>query len=447
MKKSSKKRLKIGIIGFNREGQSVLKYLKNSKQYRSAEITILDKNPEIKVPRWVKRICGPNYLRHLENFNLVFRSPGVPFMGVEIQRAIRHGIIVSSATNIFFEELLKAKRRPVIVGVTGTKGKGTTATLIYECAKAAKMKPLLLGNIGKSMLESLALAKKSKVVVLELSSFQLQDLQFSPDVAVVLHVTPDHMDAHQSLVEYYTAKGQIAAHQDRNGRLFYFPNNVPSSEIARQSIGRKTLVDPETFELFNQADLKIVGKHNFGNAAMAAVVARSIGCKDEIILSAVTKFKGLPYRLSLMRTIDLGGGSAVNFYNDSAATIPEATSAAIKSFTSPTVLISGGKSKVFDYGALKNALLRSSTFGVVLFGENREKIVGQLHGGTQAIEIKSGNLSTVVQAAYNQAKTKSKELKQPVNVLFSPASASFDMFVDWYDRSVQFDTIVKNLKI
>ncbi len=441
-----KKPLKVAILGFSREGQSILKHLKKTKPFNKAEITILDKNPEVKVPRGVKITAGPDYLGHIENYQYIFRSPGIPFMRAEIQRAIKHGRICSSATALFFEELRKNKKRPLIVGVTGTKGKGTTSTLIYECLKAAKINAVLAGNMGKPMLEYLPAAKKAKVVVLELSSFQLQDLKQSPDIAVVLHVTPDHMDAHQSLIEYYTAKAQIAAHQDRNAALFYLPNNLASSEIARQSLGKKTLIDPDTFTLFKQADLLIPGKHNFANAAMAATVARALGCSDEAILKGVTKFKGLPYRLAHSRTIELEGNAAVKFYNDSAATIPEATAAAIRSFSDPAVLISGGKSKVYDYGALKNALLRCPTFAVVLFGENRERIAGQLHGATQQLEIKSGNLATVVQAAFNLAKARAKQLNAPVTVLFSPASASFDMFKDWYDRSEQFEAIVKKLK-
>lgn len=443
----NKKALKVAILGFSREGQSILKFVKTAKHYKKAEITILDKNPEIKAPRGVKLIAGPDYLSHIQNFNLIFRSPGVPFMRAEIQRAIRHGRTCSSSTAAFFEELRKNKKRPLIVGVTGTKGKGTTSTLIYECLKAAKINAVLAGNMGKPMLDYLPVAKKAKVVVLELSSFQLQDIKYSPDIAVVLPVTPDHMDAHQSLIEYYTAKAQIAAHQDRNGALFYLPDNVPSSEIARQSIGKKTLIDPDMFRLFKQSDLKIPGRHNFANAVMATAVARALGCSDEAIVKAVTGFKGLPYRLQLSREVKLDGKAAVRFYNDSAGTTPETAAAAVRAFSDPAILIAGGKDKNLDYGGLKNALMRSSTFAVVLFGENREKILNQLHGVSQQVEIKSGTLAAVVQAAYTLAKAKSRELGRPVNVLFSPASASFDMFKDWYDRSVQFDACVNKLKL
>lgn len=445
-KKKPKKALKIAILGFSREGQSMFKYLKTAKQYKGAEITVLDKNTNLKPVRGARLLTGPDYLNHLQNFPVIFRSPGIPFVRPEVQRAIKNGRKVSSATALFFEELHSLKKRPIIVGVTGTKGKGTTATLIYECLKAAKIKTVLAGNMGKPMLDSLALAKKAKVVVLELSSFQLQDLRHSPDVAVVLHVTPDHLDAHQSLIEYYTAKSQIAAHQDRNATLFYLPDNVPSSEIARHSLGKKTLVDPETSAFFKPTDLRIPGKHNFANAVMAATVARTLGCTDAEILAALKKFKGLPSRLTLTRRVDLGGGAEVRFYNDSAGTTPETAAAAVRAFTEPSVLIAGGKDKNLDYGTLRNALFRAPTYTVVLFGENREKIANQLRGITQPIEFKT-NLAATVQAAYSAAKTKAKELQRPVAVIFSPASASFDMFKDWYDRSEQFDAIVKKLKV
>jgi UDP-N-acetylmuramoylalanine--D-glutamate ligase len=440
------KKQKIAILGFNREGQSLLKFLRTSKKFRSAEVTILDRNPELKVPRGLRAIVGPQYLRHFHEFSVVFRSPGIPYMLPEIQRAIKHGTKFSSATQLFFEELRSQKRRPTIVGVTGTKGKGTTSTLVYECLRAAKINVLLAGNIGKSMLDVLAKARKARVVVLELSSFQLQDLTLSPDIAVVLHVTPDHLDVHESLIEYYTAKGKIAAHQDRDALVYYFPGNIPSSEIVRQSLGKKTLVDPDTFTLFCQKDLRIPGKHNFANAVMAATVARALGISDEVIVRTIARFKGLQYRLELSRTIELGGAAEVRFYNDSAGTNPETCAAAVRAFSVPAVLIAGGKDKNLDYGNLKNALVRSSTFEIVLFGENREKIANQLKGVTQPIQVKGGFLPAV-QAAYAAAKAKAKELDCPVAVIFSPASASFDMFKDMYDRGAQFDSVVKGLKV
>ena len=441
-----KKPLKVAILGFSREGQSILKFLKKSKQFKKAEITVLDKNPELKVPRGLRSILGPDYLRHLDQFKFVFRSPGVPFMAPEIQRAIRHGVTVSSATQLFFDEIRAAKRRPILIGVTGTKGKGTTSTLIYECLRAGKVKAILAGNMGKPMLDSLELARKAKAVVLEMSSFQLQDLKCSPDVSVLLNITPDHLDAHQSLVEYYNAKATIANHQDRNGQVFYFPDNVPVGEIVRQSLGKKILVDPDQCTLFKQADLKIPGRHNFGNAAMAAMVARLLGIADKTIIGAVTKFKGLPFRLQLTRVAELGGKAQVKFYNDSVGTNPETAAAAVKSFTSPTVLLAGGKDKRLDYGALRNALQRSAVFAVVLFGENKDKIYNQLHGLPIQLEMRAG-FEQAIAAATSLAKKKAQESSGPALVLFSPAAASFDMFKSMYDRGEQFDACVNKLKL
>jgi UDP-N-acetylmuramoylalanine--D-glutamate ligase len=445
-KSKPKKQQKIAIIGFSREGQSILKFIKTAKQYRNAEITVLDKNPEIKVPRGVKAITGPDYLNHVQNFHVIFRSPGVPFMRPEIQRAIKNNRVCSSATALFFEELRSMKKRPIIVGVTGTKGKGTTSTLIYECLKQSKVNVVLAGNMGKPMLDHLAAAKKAKVVILELSSFQLQDLKYSPDIAVVLSVTPDHMDAHQSLIEYYTAKAQIAAHQDRNATLFYLPDNIPSSEIARQSLGKKSLIDPDQFTLFKQSDLKLRGKHNFANAVMAATVARALNCSDENIIKAVKKFKGLPYRLAHSHTAKVSPTTAIHFYNDSIGTNPETAAAAVKSFTEPIVLLAGGKDKRLDYGTLRNALFRSPVFAVVLFGENRDKIAAGLHGLPIQIELKT-NFEAAITSAALLAKKKTIESSTDTIVLFSPAAASFDMFKSMYDRGEQFDLIVKKTKI
>ena len=234
--------MNIAILGFGREGKSVLKFLKKSSAYRYSEITILDKK------------FNADYLKNLDRFDVIFRSPGVPFNLPEIQSAIKNGVKVSSATKLFFQQCPAP-----IIGITGTKGKSTTATLLYKILKNCAQKPwrkahtnkkysrhshynfasvYLAGNIGKPALEILPKLSKKSLVILELSSFQLQDLNYSPDVALVLDIFEEHLDKHKNFREYFDAKSNIARHQKKSDAIIYFADNKYSSAIAKKSIGK-----------------------------------------------------------------------------------------------------------------------------------------------------------------------------------------------------------------
>ncbi len=199
---------RIGILGFGREGRSALRHLAAQPKFRHAEFVILDAR------------FDPHYLDALATCALVVRSPGVYRYRPELVAAEKHGVQFTSATKLFFE---KCPGR--IVGVTGTKGKGTTSTLLYKILRAAGRDVVFGGNVGIPMLDVLGKIKKTTTVVLELSSFQLQDLGQSPEIAVVLDAFPDHQDSHRSLREYYTAKSEIAKHQRGVDKVFFAANN------------------------------------------------------------------------------------------------------------------------------------------------------------------------------------------------------------------------------
>lgn len=400
--------MKIAILGFGREGNSILKFLKKNKEYRGAEISVLDKKDD------------PEYLKDLKTFDLIFRSPGVPYNLPEIQAAIKAGKKVSSATKLFFE-LCPSK----IIGVTGTKGKGTTSTLIYEILKASKKKVLLAGNIGLSPLEILSKAKPNTWVVLELSSFQLQDLGQSPHVAVITDIFPDHMDVHKDLKEYLDSKSNICRHQDAAGTVFFFSDNRPGAKLASFTQGKQKSVN---------------APNNLNkNKILATAVAKHLGCPETVIRKTVENFKGLEHRLELVTS-----RAGISIYNDSASTNPNTTAAAISTIASemPVVLIAGGKDKNLDYAPLAEEIKkdRSRIESLVLIGENKDKIAGAMNDIRLPIE-KAGTLKVALEAAYKYA----KEEDGPIAILFSPGSASFDMFLDYADRGTQFKALVKKL--
>ncbi len=433
---------KIAILGFGREGKAVWKFLKTSPDYRGTEIVIFDHNPKVKVPGGARAILGKDALQWLHGFKLMLRSPGIPYLTPEIQHVVEEGAKCSSATKLFFE-LAPCP----IIGVTGTKGKGTTATLIYNILKAAGRDAYLLGNIGAPALEALPKLKKKSIVVFELSSFQLQDLNRSPEIAVVLDIFPDHMDSHRSFEEYLDAKMHIARHQTSRDRVFYASDNAYAAKAANEGRGKKIAVSADNFSLFTPEDLKIPGAHNFKNAVMAATVAKALGAPNNVIIRVVKKFTGLPHRLELTRKIKCKGG-AIRFYDDSAGTNPQTAAAAVRSFSEPLILIAGGKDKNLDYAPLAEAIATSSNVKlVVLIGENKNKIRAELQKikkvAFEIVEYKT--LPDAVRAAYQFAKRYTLTAERSV-VVFSPAAASFDMFKDYADRGEQFKKIVRGLR-
>jgi len=426
--------MKIAILGFGREGKSVLKFLKKSNP--RADIKILDQK------------FDKNYLKELERFDVVYRSPGVPYNLPEIQKAIKKGVKFSSATALFFNEAKKINCK--IIGITGTKGKGTTATLLYKILKACNKSVYLAGNIGKPVIEILPKLRKNSIVILELSSFQLQDMKASPEIAVVLDVFPDHMDAHKNLQEYFDAKTNVARWQKKSNKIFYFSDNKYSKWIAQKSRAKKIPVSPQNLKLFKPEDLKIPGEHNFKNAVMAASIALSLGCPKEKILKVVKNFHGNEHRLELIRTIRINQlnkhkSASIKFYNDSASTNPQTAAAAIRAFKEPKILISGGKDKGLNYSPLARALKNSNTKLVILFGENKNKIQRQIaQSKAQIVLVK--DLKSSVNLAYKSAKFMLHDTCSMLHIIFSPASASFDMFKDYADRGEKFKKLVRKLK-
>lgn len=433
---------KLAILGYGREGKSVFGFIKKISEFRRAKIEIRDKK------------LNKNYLKNLEQFDVVFRSPGVPYNLPELKRARKSGVRFLSATKLFFDYCPTKN----IIGVTGTKGKGTTSTLLHEILKVAGFDVYLAGNIGKSPLEILPKLMvrrahhKKPWVILELSSFQLQDLEKSPRIAVVLDVFPDHQDAHLNLKEYYDAKTNIARHQRKNDFIFFFKANKLSHWTAGKGDGKKISVSENGFSLFGPADLKIRGHHNFKNAIMAATVARKLGVSPKIILKTVKSFRGLPHRLELVRSIrKFSHGNSHNFasiyfYNDSASTNPHTTATAIKAFPNEQkILIAGGQDKGLNYAPLAKSLKNSDAKLVILFGENKNKIYKAIKkSGVQIKLVK--DLNTAVRLSYKVA----RRLPTPYDILhtviiFSPGAASFDMFKNYADRGEQFKKIIRSL--
>jgi len=417
----------------------------------------------------VKKL-GSTYLENLEDFDIIFRSPGVNFKLTELNEAQNHGVEISTQIKLFFE-LCPC----MIIGVTGTKGKGTTSSLITEILKshfeaqsskleAQGLSPAvyLAGNIGYPAISFLSELRKEDVVVLELSSFQLADLNKSPDIAVVTNLTIDHLDYHKDQEEYHNAKFNILKYQTKdsfailNAESTFGTENlsqIKSTKLYFSGTGARSdsnaiiedkdgvgvvVLDPHNrrIEVCRQGQIKLLGRHNLENIAAAALVADVLNIETEIVKKAVKNFMGLPHRLEFVRELN-----GAKFINDSFATNPGPTIAAIKSFSQDKILILGGSTKGADFTELAEVISASNVKAVIVIGDESEKIL-------KAIE-KAKYQGMVYEAGYSltDAVRLTKVESSPGDiVLFSPACASFDMFKNYKDRGEKFRKEVNLLK-
>lgn len=428
-------KMKIALAGYGQEGATSYKYWHDL----GATITIFDeKTPEQEIPEGADTCFQPDAYSHIEGFDLIIRTPGVN------PNKIKSSDKIWSATNEFFK-VCPAQ----IIGVTGTKGKGTTASLIAEILKQTGKQVHLLGNIGVPALSVLPDIKAEDIVVFELSSFQLWDLEYSPQTAVVLMIEPDHMDVHASMEEYIAAKSRIGAQQKSEDTLVYHPTNKYSAEIASGSIAKKIrymtsegaeVVDSEIYinnnKVCDVSEVGLIGPHNLENVC-AAITAAWVYTQDLVVIkNAVTNFKGLSHRLEFAGTVE-----GIDFYNDSQATGVGSCIAALRSFNQPTVLILGGSDKGVDVSALLDEL-RPEKHKIILIGQSSTKLAALLDERKNIAYTNLGSdvtMQEVVDTAYRQAKPGSV-------VLLSPAHASFDMFKNYQERGNQFKAAVKNLQ-
>lgn len=427
---------KVAIIGEGVEGKSSIKFLKE----KGAEITILDKKHSYE------------YLSHLDEYDLIFRSPGVKISEItQKDPALINKI--SSQTKLFFD-LCPCP----IIGVTGTKGKGTTSTLIYEMLKRDGKDAYLGGNIGVPPLDFLDKLSTHSIVVLELSSFQLIDLDKSPHVAVILMITSEHLDYHSTVEEYISAKRNIINAQTKKDFAILnrdYPASLESDihtkgkvyHVSReQEVGNGCFAQDgkivirqngEDIEIVDTSELKLRGEHNFENACAASMAAYLSGVAPEAIRTVLREFAGLPHRLEL-----IGAVNGVEYFNDSFSTTPETAIAAIESFKNPEILVLGGSSKNSNFEELGKIIASKDNIkSIIGIGLEWERIKSYIKNPKSPIFFIEGakDMKTIVTAA-------SKIALPGDVVLLSPACASFDMFKNYKDRGLQFKEEVKRLK-
>jgi UDP-N-acetylmuramoylalanine--D-glutamate ligase len=437
--------MKIAIIGYGIEGKSSYQYFSKSP---SNQVEIRDQNDKLELKPGIESKLGQKYLDDLNSFDLVVRSSGIqPEIILDRYPDLRHGL--SSQLNEFLSVCPSKK----IIGVTGTKGKGTTSTLIAQMLEKAGKSTVLGGNIGLPMLDMLDRINGDTYVVLELSSFQLVDLsEPSPHWAVCLMVVPEHLNWHPDLAAYLEAKSKLFENQTHEDVAIYFSGSDYAKQIASKSSGKQiayfsedsaegaSLKDNQLIiagqVICQDSEVKLLGQHNLQNVCAAITVLWQITKDVQAIRTVVTSFSGLEHRLEFVDEVN-----SVKFYDDSFGTTPETAIVAIAAINQPKVLIAGGSDKGADYSAMVNAIITGNVKHVICIGNTGVTIAGLLEKTEipyTLLGIDEANIEDIVRQALNRAEPGDA-------VLLSTGSASFDMFANYKDRGDSFKKAVRLL--
>ena len=432
---------KVAIIGLGVSNLPLLDYLYN---LGCKDVVLFnDKEISVDVSKYGYQVYeGDGYLDHLVGFDIIFRAPGCLPSQEELVREKDRGAYITTEV----EEVLQLSPAKTI-GVTGSDGKTTTTTLIDLVLRSNGYKTYLGGNIGVPLFTKIGEMTKDDVVVLELSSFQLMDMDVSPDIAVITNISPNHLDKHKDYQEYIDAKKCIFKNNDNGILVLNHDNDITSKftssrEIRYFSRYEETnafyvmngMICYKGKEVFDTKKLHIRGVHNHENicACMSAVIDM---VDMEKSFQAISEFKGVEHRLEFVR--EVGG---VKWYNDSVSSSPTRTIAGLNSYNERIVLIAGGYDKNLDYTPLARPIL-DKVSKLILFGATKNKIYDAVMK-----EKSSENIEIYVEDGLDEVIARAREVAVPGEVvLFSPASASFDMFKNFADRGDKFKDKVRSL--
>jgi UDP-N-acetylmuramoylalanine--D-glutamate ligase len=444
------------ILGAARQGVALARWLTQ----RGAHVTLNDRRPEAELTAAFEALSGVpvqwavggHPLELLDQADVLCLSGGVSPALPIVEAAIKRGLPLSNDTQIFMEAVPCRT-----VGITGSAGKTTTTTLVGRMAKnALGDKAYTGGNIGDPLINHVDAMQPDDLAILEISSFQLEQMTISPQIASILNITPNHLDRHGTMEAYTNAKARILEfqcekdtavlgrddagawdlHRKVKGRLhsFGFSKMEEDAEGTYYADGILYLYDHHVdIPLIRREQVGLRGDHNIMNVLAAFAIGHAAGLPLDAMLAAVEDFQGVPHRLEFVREI-----RGVRWYNDSIATAPERVLAALRSFEEPIVLLLGGRDKDLPWEELA-AFIHERVDHVVVFGEAANKIVN-----AQGSWKKPHTLDRVerLQAAIQKA----AEVAETGNVvLFSPGGTSFDEFKDFEERGEKFRTWVHEL--
>jgi UDP-N-acetylmuramoylalanine--D-glutamate ligase len=436
--------VKVVVLGYGDQGKSAYEYWKKLGD----DVAIRDSREDIEMPEGASFKLGPDFLKDLDQFDLIVRAaPSIHPRDIGAANSPAIFKKVTSNTNEFFR-VCPTKN---IIGITGTKGKGTTSTLTARMLESFGKKVHLGGNIGIPPLELLKDGiEVDDWVVLEIANFQLIDIHYSPPIAACLMVEPEHLNWHADMEEYVLSKAQLFEYQKPEDIAIYYSENEISKSIADHSKGLKipyyktpgayikndaVVIDDKVICQTNE--LKLLGTHNWQNVCAAVTVVWQISQDVSAIKSVLTTFGGLEHRLEFVRELD-----GVKYYNDSFASGPGSCSAALDAIKGPKVVIMGG----LERGIPLDGLVETTTQHnddlrkVVIIGESAKRLASELSEGgfTNYVLEPSKDINVIVATA--KSYTESGD-----SLILSPGFASFDMFKNFTERGLQFKAAVERL--
>jgi UDP-N-acetylmuramoyl-L-alanine---L-glutamate ligase len=444
---------KVCILGFGAEGQSSFQTL--SKYFPNQQFTIADKNPHISASPLLNKnenvgvITGDDYLKNLNEFDLILKTPGIPFNQLSHIAPEK----ITSQTELFIRMF-----RDKTIGITGTKGKSTTSSLIYHILLQKTKNAVLVGNIGIPPFEMLEKIDQNTHIVYELSSHQLEQIRVSPHIAILLNLFEEHLDHYTSFADYQLAKFNITRFQNENDFIIYHSddkriNNLLDKENSaaiqlpfslKNDLSKGCMVTNQQIVFNNESGITsmvpidtpcmLKGEHNLLNimAAISACILSGIG--TEFIQKGISSFVPLEHRLEFVGTF-----GKIDFYNDSIATIPEASIAAIKAIGNVDTVILGGYDRGIDYSDFIEFLISSDVKKLIFMGAAGQRMMDIIKSKTS--NAKELFFAPDLREAVDIAK---KQTAPEKACLLSPAAASYDMFSNFAERGKAFKNLVEN---
>lgn len=430
------------FLGFGQEGHFAFNYWRQKNPH--TKVWIADTR-QIKAPnKYCLVSTGKNYLKNLESFDLIIKSPGISQQIPEIALAKQKGIRFTSITEIFLENC-----QGTIIGVTGTKGKSTTATLIYRSLKAAGKTVYLIGNIGENPLKYLDSSTKKDYFVYELSSYQLENLKISPHLAIIINIFPDHLPYHAGFQNYYQAKANITRWQTPqdyfiyNGEFSLIKKLANKTQAQQIDYSQKWSIKKDNFLYENKilmplAEIKLLGKHNLKNITAAATVLKVLKIPLTALRQGTKNFSGLKHRLELVSS-----KNGIYFYDDAISTTPESTLVAIEYLQEKLeTIILGGEDRGYNFKLLVKKLKKINIANIIFFPDSGVKIKKELIKiyGTKPLPNILETKQMTKAVIFAARKTTLGHV-----VLLSTASPSYSLFKNFQEKGNLFKKAIKNL--
>lgn len=446
----------LALLGFGREGKSTYKLLR--KVFPQKTLTIIDENAEIRNDEVLKNdpnlqfISGKDCMQAIDGFDVAIKSPGIPSntLPKELKR-----VQLTSQTDIFLQHFGYQS-----IGITGTKGKSTTSSLVYHILKNAGVNTLLVGNIGIPPFDCINDIAPDTIIVLELSSHQLEYISHAPHIAVFLNLFQEHLDHYYTYLEYQSAKFNIGKYQGASDYFLYNQDNETLCQLLQKSVELETQSMAFSLEPGTKAEIRIdnhwielllgrrliklydtslgqplKGHHNLYNIMAAGVACYLSGVSTKQIGLGIQSFNGLEHRIELV-----GNYAGIIWYNDSIATIPEATIEAIKTLQTVDTVILGGFDRGIEYKVLYPFLNDSGIANIIFVGEAGERMEKEFN------EYGSRNINFYSAEDYKEVVSIAGKVTQEGKIcLLSPAAASYDMFKNFEERGNTYKKNVREL--